>query len=78
MAKLVARDLDKIQFPILESHSQKDHDIDPIITQWISDATRGTVEIWWFNESGHTMPLDVQGAEICEAIAPFLKKFAMG
>ncbi|WP_371806259.1 hypothetical protein [Candidatus Lokiarchaeum ossiferum] len=71
MAKLVARELDKIQFPILESHSQKDHDIDPIITQWISDATRGTVEIWWFNESGHTMPLDVQGAKFVKQLLHF-------
>ncbi len=71
LAKLVAKDLHKIQCPVLVCHSKKDLDIDPIITQWISNSVQGPVLIEWFNESGHTMPLDVQGSEICATIASF-------
>lgn len=63
--------LPEITCPMLECHSQNDETIDPLVAKWIRDRVSGPVEIKWFNESGHTMPLDVQGEEICETIAQF-------
>ncbi len=73
LAKLVTKDLHQIQCPVLVCHSKKDLDIDPVITQWISNSVQGPVSIEWFNESGHTMPLDVQGSEVCATIASFFE-----
>ena len=62
--------------PFLLVVSESDDMINPkkILKALPKDAKSNT-KIEWYNESGHTMPLDVNGKEICESIARFFKKF---
>jgi carboxylesterase len=71
LAKIARSNLQKIQCPVLECHSILDRDITPRVTQWIESWVSGNVSIEWYNKSGHTMLLDVQGEEISESIARF-------
>jgi carboxylesterase len=64
-----------ITCPVLEVHSHNDTTIDPIVAKWFQDRCKGPVEIAWFDESDHTMPLDVKGKEVSECIANFFAKW---
>nr|MDO8086368.1 alpha/beta fold hydrolase [Candidatus Sigynarchaeum springense] len=63
--------LSSIACPVLVAHSHRDSTIDPVVTDWVQSRAKGMVEIAWFDKSDHTMPLDVQGAEVSAAIATF-------
>ena len=62
----------KISCPFLLVISENDDMLDPKKT--LKALSKVKKEIEWYNESGHTMPLDVNGKEICESIAQFFKK----
>jgi carboxylesterase len=68
--------LASIQCPVFVAHSHHDSTIDPVVTTWIQGKARGPVEIAWFDESDHTMPLDVQGQAVSKKIAAFFSKHA--
>jgi carboxylesterase len=63
--------LGSISCPVLVAHSHNDSTIDPVVTSWVKSKAKGQVDIAWFDKSDHTMPLDVQGAEVSAAIADF-------
>jgi carboxylesterase len=71
LAKNARANLHKIKCPVLECHSILDKDITPKVAKWIESSVSGEVTIEWYNKSGHTMLLDVQGEEISESIARF-------
>lgn len=71
LAKIARTNLHKIKCPVLECHSVLDKDITPRVAKWIESRVSGKVSIEWYNKSGHTMLLDVQGVEISESIARF-------
>ena len=71
LAKTVQNNLGKIKCPILVCHSKKDSAIDPVVTEIIKEKAKGTVEIAWFNDSEHSMTLDIQGKEIAKKIVTF-------
>ncbi len=71
LAKIARANLHKIKCPVLECHSILDKDITPKVAKWIESSVSGEVIIEWYNKSGHTMLLDVQGEEISESIARF-------
>ena len=71
LAKSVQNNLHKIKCPILVCHSKKDNAIDPIVPEIIKEKIRGAVEIAWFNDSEHSMTLDVQGKEVAKKIVNF-------
>ncbi|MHA1721437.1 MAG: alpha/beta hydrolase [Promethearchaeota archaeon] len=71
LAKTVQKNLKKITCPVLICHSQKDSAIDPVVPDIIKENVKGTVEIAWFNNSDHSMTLDVQGKEIAKKISEF-------
>ncbi len=66
--------LASIACPVLVAHSHRDSTIDPVVTSWVQLKATGPVEIAWFDKSDHTMPLDVQGAEVSAAIAAFFTR----
>ena len=74
LAKKVQKNLSKIKCPILVCHSKNDSGINPIVTEIIKEKVKGSVEIAWFNDSGHSMTLDVQGKEIAKKISTFFVK----
>ena len=67
----VQNNLSKIKCPILVCHSKNDSAIDPVVPEIIKEKANGTVEIAWFNDSDHSMTLDVQGKEIAKKITDF-------
>ncbi|QEE16531.1 alpha/beta hydrolase [Promethearchaeum syntrophicum] len=71
LAKNVQKNLSKIKCPILVCHSKNDTGINPIVTEIIKENVKGPIEIAWFNDSGHSMTLDVQGNEITKKISTF-------
>jgi len=76
LGKYVLDQLEKISVPLLECHSQKDDAIHPKVADWIKARVAGPVRVEWFNESGHTMPLDIQGPVIAETIGDFFAALA--
>ena len=71
LAKNVQNNLSKIKCPILVCHSKNDSAIDPVVPEIIKEKTNGPVEIAWFNDSDHSMTLDIQGKEIAKKITTF-------
>ena len=74
LAKLVQDNLSKIKCPILVCHSKNDSAIDPVVPELIKEKANETVEIAWFNDSDHSMTLDIQGKEIAKKITTFFMK----
>ena len=73
LGKMVTRNLGKITCPILECHSELDDAVPPKATKIIQKGVKSQLKIRWFNKSGHTMPLDVQGKEVVDTITNFFK-----
>jgi carboxylesterase len=71
LAKTVQNNLGKIKCPILVCHSKNDSAIDPVVPELIKEKANGPVEIAWFNDSDHSMTLDIQGKEIAKKIVTF-------
>ncbi len=66
--------LGSIICPVFVAHSHLDSTVDPVVTEWVRSKAKGPVEIAWFDKSDHTMPLDVQGAEVSATIAAFFTR----
>ena len=62
-----------IQCPLLVCHSHHDLIINPVVPHWIQDRSQGKVTLQWYDQSGHCLPLDKQGAEMARDIADFFK-----
>ncbi|MHA1775316.1 MAG: esterase [Promethearchaeia archaeon] len=71
LGDLVRKNLSKVRCPVLECHSHLDDTILPPIAHLIEKKVSGPVEIRWFDRSGHTMPLDVEGPAVVGAIRDF-------
>ncbi|MHA1822079.1 MAG: alpha/beta hydrolase [Promethearchaeota archaeon] len=74
ISKYGKKNLSNIKCPVYIAHSKNDETISPKIVPLIKKKAKGKVEIGWFDKSGHTMPLDVQGQEVTEAISLFFSK----
>jgi len=71
LALQARKNLGRITCPVLVCHSHNDSTINPVVPKWIQQRARGPVEVAWFDESDHTMPLDVQGEDVSNTIARF-------
>ncbi len=71
MGRFARKNLHKITVPVLECHSEQDEIITPKVAKMIEKNVSGPVEVRWFNDSLHTMPLHVRGEEVSETIADF-------
>lgn len=76
LADLAKKNLSKIHCPVLECHSEQDDTILPHVAEIIRKSVSGDVEVHWFNQSGHTMPLDVEAPAVLETITKFFIKIA--
>lgn len=65
------RTLTQITCPVFVAHSHRDRTVSPRVTLRIAHQVTGPVTVQWFDESGHVLPLDAQGAEVSAAIANF-------
>lgn len=66
--------LDQVTCPAFIAHSRKDVTIPAASTQLASDRCQGSLEVQWFDLSGHVLPLDIQGPDVSQAIADFFGK----
>lgn len=71
LGDLARKNLSKITCPVLECHSHLDDTILPPVVHLIEEKVSGPVEISWFDRSGHTMPLDVEGEAVVGTIRDF-------
>ena len=78
LANLAKNKLSHVQCPVLECHSELDDTILPKVAHLIAQKVSGPVEIQWYNRSGHTMPLDVEGTTIIGEITHFFEKVRDG
>ncbi len=68
------RMLGSIKCPVLAIHSMKDDTVPPVkVTRLLQNNVKAPLEIAWFNESCHTMTLDVKGPEIAQKIVGFFQ-----
>lgn len=65
--------LEKISCPLFIAHSHNDPIITPKVPPLIQARVKGPITIQWFDRCKHTMPLDVQGNEIADAIGQFFE-----
>jgi carboxylesterase len=66
------RMLGVIKCSVLAIHSMKDDTVPPVkVTRLLQKHVIAPLEIAWFNESCHTMPLDIEGPEIARKIVDF-------
>lgn len=47
--------------------------VDPIVGEWIESRSGSQVKRVWFNDSGHSMTVDVNGKEVSEEVAEFFQ-----
>jgi carboxylesterase len=66
--------LSKIHCPVCVVHSHSDRTISPIVADWIVQRVPNPVEVEWFDESGHCLPLDVQGKSVAKHSAQFFRR----
>jgi carboxylesterase len=63
-----------IHCPVLVIHSRKDN-VQPITTtKFLQKTLKSPLEIAWFNNGGHTMPLDVDGPAVVQKIVDFFTR----
>lgn len=68
------RKLSKIQCPVLAVHSHKDLMVPPIVLGIMQKNIPIEIETAWFDESGHSMLLDVSGPKVASTIAGFFRR----
>ncbi len=74
--KETRRMLGTIKCPVLAIHSMKDDAVPPVkVTRLLQRQLKAPLEIAWFNDSCHTMPLDVEGPAIAQKIVAFFQKY---
>ena len=68
------RRLSNIQCPVLAVHSHKDSMVPPIVLGMMQKNIPVEVETAWFDDSGHSMLLDVSGPDVSSTIANFFRR----
>ncbi|MHA1731709.1 MAG: alpha/beta hydrolase [Promethearchaeota archaeon] len=72
LARATRERLHLVSCPVLICHSRADDTVPAKkVPRLIQERVAGRVTVEWFDESGHTMPLDVQGPEIAARIVEF-------
>jgi carboxylesterase len=72
-ARTAKEGLPRIRIPLLVVHSTNDDMVDPVVGEWIESKSGSRVKRVWFNDSGHSMTLDVNGKEVSEEVAGFFQ-----
>lgn len=71
----VARDLPRVRAPLLLLHGRRDTVVQARSVEVIA-ARAGSpmVQIRWFAQSGHLLPLDVEAEAVCQAVLEWVNK----
>ncbi|NEQ42102.1 MAG: alpha/beta fold hydrolase [Leptolyngbya sp. SIOISBB] len=65
--------LGKIRCPILGVHSHQDSTVPPVVLDLMQQRLPGAIATAWFDQSGHSMLLDVEGPAVAIKIADFFR-----
>lgn len=68
------RQLPKIRCPVLAVHSHKDLIVPPVVLGMMQKHIPIEIETGWFDDSGHSMLLDVSGLHVSITIAEFFRR----
>ncbi len=63
--------LERVTCPVFVGQSHADRTIHYRAAEWVRDRVRGPVTLRWFDQSGHVLPLDVEGPAVAAAVADF-------
>ncbi len=67
------RQLPQIQCPVQGVHSRNDLTVPPVVLGLMNKHIPMVIETAWFDDSGHSMLLDVSGAAVSATVAEFFK-----
>ncbi|MHA1684721.1 MAG: alpha/beta hydrolase [Promethearchaeota archaeon] len=74
LGKYVRSHLGRISCPVLVCHSKRDDTVPIRVPSIIEkNVSSKRVEVKWFNDSGHTYPLDIQSDDVISTIVDFFK-----
>ncbi len=63
--------LSQIQCPLLGVHSHQDSTVPPVVLDLMQQRVPGAIATAWFDQSGHSMLLDVEGPAVAQKVADF-------
>jgi carboxylesterase len=66
--------LHEVQCPVLAVHSRQDLTVPPVVLPLMAQSIPVAVETAWFDDSGHSMLLDVQGQAVALQVADFFHR----
>lgn len=72
IARHARQRLAQITCPTLVIHTRNDRTVPASATEVVEQQVNGPAKTVWFDESGHCMPLDINGAEVSAQVAEFL------
>ncbi|MGB3135846.1 MAG: alpha/beta fold hydrolase [Nodosilinea sp.] len=67
-----------VQCPVLAVHSRNDLTVPPIVLDLMQAHIPAAIETAWFNDSGHSMLLDVSGSKVAFTLANFFQRQLIG
>ncbi len=76
LAKKTRQNLPKITSPVLVCHSENDTKVPATSARFIGKMLPQNATIKWFNQSDHIYMLDVQAAEVIQAIGDFFDQLS--
>jgi carboxylesterase len=74
LSRQARRQLLKIDCPVLAVHSHNDPTVPPVVLGLMERQIPGSIEIAWFDRSGHSMFLDASGVAVSEKVAAFFHR----
>ncbi|MBF2079977.1 MAG: alpha/beta fold hydrolase [Synechococcales cyanobacterium T60_A2020_003] len=76
MGRYATDQLPKVTCPLCVVHSHQDPTISPAVVDMILQHVPQSVDVEWFDESGHCLPCDIQGQAMAEYSARFFQQIA--
>jgi carboxylesterase len=67
------KNLEKITCRVFHAHSHNDDIIDPIVATWLYKSIGKNYRVEWYDQSGHTMPLDKETEHIKKDISQYFR-----
>ena len=74
LGRCARQQLPKIQCPVLAVHSRNDATVPPVVLGIMEKHIPGQIETAWFDNSGHSMLLDVSGSIVGLTVAEFFQR----
>jgi esterase/lipase len=77
LSEMMRKELGRVAAPALVAHGERDRTV-PIASSFALATAMASKEVerLWLPRSGHVLPVDVEGAEVCNAVVGFFARHA--